>query len=219
VGLTRRIFVLISIVVSCISVGCGSSKHAADGVAAKTDLGNSNVTVTDLQQFRGYDVYWLGPRHDSLPLAEIVSVHTETEVAGADDIPPQIYVSLQYGTCDASPQEEGGDSGCYPPIEVQTWRACSRNRSLYELGMPPGKTSRNYTMTKVRGVPAAIFSDMVEVYTGDETVVLFGRPADALSAVGHLIAVNPADGAAIAPGDALPPPVPGALKGKLTGRC
>ena len=49
------------------------------------------------------------------------------------------FVTYIYGTCKAS-----SDSGCAPPLEVQTWSACHRKRSLLggaHLGLSRGQTT------------------------------------------------------------------------------
>jgi hypothetical protein len=71
---------------------------------------------------------------------------------------------------------------------VQSWPACERNIALYsQYPGPEGPTP--YTLTTMRGVPAAVFDDgdRIEVYTGDATVVVFADdPAVAQAAVDSL---------------------------------
>ena len=94
---------------------------------------------------------------------------------------------------------------------MQVWPACLRNRSLYG-------DREAYTRTHVRGVPAAAFgsdSDMLEVYTGSVTIVIFGSDATGRLRVAQALKpVNPLAGHPRPNGD-LPPPVPGALAGTL----
>ena len=103
--------------------------------------------------------------------------------------------SFVYGTCEAK-----GDEGCAPPFEIQNWSICQRFAALY-----PGSTPRTKTISGAETTPAG---GGLDVYTGRTTVVIYGR--NPVSIVSMLREVGEDE-----PAESLPPPVPGALEGKL----
>jgi hypothetical protein len=110
-----------------------------------------------------FSAYYVGDELAGLPLTDISRVCNEPypgePVRGN-------YVSFIYGDC-----TPGTDSGCAPPLEVQTAPACERNASLYSPHFPRKRL-------RLRGVPGAYFAPLderLELYTGDATVVIFGR--------------------------------------------
>lgn len=130
-------------------------------------------------------------------------------------------VTYVYGTCHG-----GGETGCAPPLAVESWPACQRNLSQYEnpFGGP-------YPHAKpVRWAAGAISVNFnqgtrVEVYTARSTIVLFGEPDLIAGALG-LLRQEPNNGPVHVPApgagqpigiDTLPAPAHGALHGKL--RC
>jgi hypothetical protein len=128
-----------------------------------------------------------------------------------------------YGTCTSR-----GDSGCIPPLSVETWPACQRSLADYEAW-----TGRPYPHSRPvswsHGAVSVSFDGgtRVEVYTGRSTIVFFGNdPQLVASALGSLRreprgdrVSNPVTSATGAVGiDALPAPVPGALTGRLSCR-
>jgi hypothetical protein len=178
------------------------------------DYADSDLTPASIRDFAAYPVYSVGSEFDGDALTAIHHrVGAETRAPVRAD-----YVSLKYGTC-----EPDSDSGCAAPLEMQTWPACKRNRSMYLLapdidGDGPGKAiPYPREDVTVRGVPAAFFDSgsRLELYTGEVTIVLFGRTrTQLLEAAAALEGANEAV-AAIDPGEALPAPVAGALEGKL----
>jgi hypothetical protein len=72
-----------------------------------------------------------------------------------------------------------------------------------------------FRRTTIRGVPAAVFGGgQVELYTGDDTVVVFAHTrARALAAAKALRGT--VDGVGRGPGESLLPPVAGAMTGAL----
>jgi hypothetical protein len=131
-----------------------------------------------------------------------------------DAKPPTSGINMElavYGSCTPT-----ADSGCAPPIQIQVWRACERNVSLYtRYPGPDGPVS--FTRTTIRGVPAAIFDDgyRIELYTGNDTIVIFAdTPARARAAAEAL--QGTVHGASRTAGEDLPAPAPGALSGTAT---
>lgn len=128
--------------------------------------------------------------------------------------PPTSGVNMQlavYGSCAPT-----ADSGCAPPLQVQVWRACERNVSLYtRYPGPNGPIS--FTRTTIRGVPAAIFDDgyRIELYAGDDTIVIFADTAARARAAAEALR-GTVHGASRTAGEDLPAPAPGALSGTAT---
>jgi hypothetical protein len=81
---------------------------------------------------------------------------------------------------------------------------------MYAFGLP-GDPVRRPRLIEVRGVPATRDSDQLELYTGDVTVTIFGGTRAKLDRAAQ--ALRPV-GSAEAGGD-LPPPLPGALRGRM----
>ena len=70
---------------------------------------------------------------------------------------------------------------------------------------------------EVRGVPAAFFDDgtRLELYTGEVTVVLFGRSRKQLLNAADTLEGATSSVAAVSQSEELPTPAPGVLDGKL----
>jgi hypothetical protein len=105
--------------------------------------------------------------------------------------------SFIYGDC----TPPAGEGGCAPPHEIQNWSICARSPALYRTPALRTSTINGAETLRVGG-------GGLDVYTGRTTVVIFG--GDGASVVPLLRRVS--DGAAP---EALPPPAPGALEGKL----
>lgn len=122
--------------------------------------------------------------------------------------------AVLYGTCEP-PQGEGG---CDPPLQIQTFGACERNRSLYTR-YPGPDGPRRYQAITVRGVPAALFDDgngvMLEIYTAKVTTVIFADSEEIARRVGEELRGR-LDSRGIAAREALPQPAKGALEGELS---
>jgi hypothetical protein len=152
-----------------------------------------------------YRLYSPGASFDGHALKAITRRLDAPDAAGASG--QADFVNFIYGDCYA---EDG--AGCAPPLEVQVWPSCRRSRATYRL-TPDGRPLPRRDAS-VRGVPAAWFEDgrRLELYTGKETIVLFGESRAQLArAAAALRGVNNAQRA-----DArLPPPAAGALDGEV----
>ena len=95
-----------------------------------------------------------------------------------------------------------GEGGCPLPLEIQNWSICTRFPALY-----PGPTPKTES---VRGAETLRAGGGLDVYTGRTAVVIFGQGDDKARVVEDLRTV--ANGAEP---KSLPPPVAGALEGKL----
>lgn len=199
-----------------LAILCLASVAAIGGPwAATTSHGDGSqrvyarLTEAQLDDFDDFELYWLGTEFDGLQLSGIVR---EVEPGTADEPIGTDLMNFLYGDCDA-----GG--GCPFPLVVQLWPACRRNVSVYEFAGRP----MPYDAVHVRGVPGASFDRLsarsrLELYTGKVTVVLFGdsperveKAAEGLRAIGGL-----AGEGTPGPGERLPAPVDGALRGKLS---
>jgi hypothetical protein len=204
------------VVASAVAIGVGVAMNAEgqDPLPRfRPDL--SDFTPQTVRDFAGFPLYSLGTQFEDLPLTAIVRVDQKSTLKarggfGIPDNRPN-HVTFIYGTC-------GG--GCVPPLQVQIWPACDRTLQDYYYsdnvrGARGDVPSRPYKLVTVRGVPAAQFSDMLEIYSGTVTIVIFGETArQQQRAAESLVPANILAGS-VSARDRLPPPVPGAMKGKL----
>jgi hypothetical protein len=171
---------------------------AAAAFPARAALdGESQRAVDAAREFREYRVFWLGERFRSHDLTH----------ASRGERKDRAYFEFIYGDCDPGP-----DSGCAPPYQVQVYSACSRNLASYGGPRPERRKP-------IRGAAVYEFSDgpsfdMLEVYTGRTTVVVFApTAAKARRVVRHLEGIN----VDVGRDDPLGPPARGAVQGKV--RC
>ncbi len=183
-----------SVVVVAALVAASAMGLGAVGQADQASP-RSTFSVERARELTEFPVYSAGRSVDGLPL---VAVLRRTDSA-AD------YVSFVYGDCTATPE-----SGCAPPVEIQSWPSCIRNRSLY------GRSGPALEPTMVRGVPAALVGrrEWLELQTGRATIVVFAAsPERMLRVANRLRGVN------VAVGDGpLPRPADGAVEGSLQCR-
>jgi hypothetical protein len=148
--------------------------------------------VNALQEVRdrpGPKPYFVGETFEELPL---------TAISGRE-----MPLTFIYGDCDPG----GGDGGCAPPLEVQIWPIEQR---------PPGMISEMIECKKVtvRGAPGAFFAGDLDLYVGEQTVVIFADSSRrALRAAN---ALRPVDADQASTGN-LPPPTVDAEAG--LGHC
>ena len=161
----------------------------------------STFSVSRARSFRGFPVYSLGPSFQGLPLVAVLR-RNDAKIRRRETIEAN-YVSFVYGDCNPEPD------GCAPPLEVQTWPACTRVPA--DIDSPPDGR------VVVRGVPGSFFEGgrRLEVVTGSSTVVIFGSAGrDQLAgAAARLRGVN----VRLRVTDRLRAPARGALAGTL--RC
>jgi hypothetical protein len=162
-----------------------------DGRTSATEAGPA-PSIAHLRSFADFALFYAGGTVEG---RRFVAVDVRAGV-----------VDFIYGTCRSS----GDEGGCPVPIAVQVWDVCSRNPSFYDPTDPYAEHPRHET---IRGVPAALYDDRIELQTADATVVVFalgGRP-EARAVVEALRGVNNG----VRAGDPLPAPVAGALTGEL----
>jgi hypothetical protein len=160
--------------------------------------GESRGAADEAREFRGYRVFWLGERFGSQEL---------TNASREESRKDGTTFTFIYGDCEAE-----SDSGCAPPYQLQNYSACERN--LATRGGPRPKRRK-----PIRGAAVYRFGDggtfdMLEVYTGRTTIVVFApTEAEARRVVRRLESTN----VKLGPDDPLGPPARGAVRGKL--RC
>jgi hypothetical protein len=198
------------VVASAVAIGVGVATNAEgrDPLPSFRPAA-SDFTPQTVRDFAGFPLYSLGTQFEDLPLTAIVRVDQKPTLkarggVGIPDNRPN-HVTFIYGTC-------GG--GCVPPLQVQIWPACDRALQDYYWNVPGGGPSRPFELVRVRGVPAARFAGMLEIYSGRVTIVVFGDAALSARAAQSLRSAN-ALAEDVSAGESLPPPVPGAMKGKL----
>jgi hypothetical protein len=162
-----------------------------------------------LQSYGRYTLYYPGRRVGRLPLTGVASrlqppSPHETTVRR---LPPPISptFSFIYGSCEPPP---GTDGGCGTPLSVQNFESCAVNPKTYGLS-PDALTER------IRGVP--VLRDergrSLTIFTGATTITIWGDSDVAARVAATLRSTDDT----IGPRGTLPPPVSGALEGRL--RC
>jgi hypothetical protein len=151
----------------------------------------------------GFTVYTLGERFRR-EYATRLGARCETRANEAE---------VFYGPC-----RDGGESGCGNDISARSRPACQRPSELYTIfnGSSAGDLRNPKTITTLRGVPAAVFEEQIELVTRDTAIIVF---ADANIAREAVDALRPA-ARATATGAPLPKPAAAVVAGKLSDlRC
>jgi hypothetical protein len=166
------------------------------------------LECTGAQEPANFRIYSAGREFDGLPLTTVIR-----RCDNADPMGSANYVSYIYGTCtpQPAPGKDYVDSGCAPPLEIQTWPSCERTFGHYQ------GSARARMRPELRGVPVAEVDDWVELYTADSTVVVFGTDPERVERA--IAAVQPLERGAspatfpprLQRATSLPAPEPGAL--------
>lgn len=168
------------------------------------------MTTTAVRSFPEFPVYSLGLRFEGHERRVVIRRRDVAPLPGEGGFIAD-YVSFVYGSC-----EVRSDVGCTPPLEVQVWPACRRTLSTYRA-TPFSDELIPHTRVDRRGVPAALIPEgqginRLELYSGRVTIVIFGTDVSQLDrAAAALRGENNANRA----GEALPPPLAGAIEGQL----
>lgn len=157
------------------------------GSSDSTDAGTSAVGLDQARSFTDFTLYYLGDSYGALPLT--------FAGLGAGSGKNRAWDFI-YGDC--TPAD--GEGGCAPPLDVQNWSICTRFPALY-----PGPTPKT---SPLHGAETVRAGGGLDIYTGRTTVVIFGGDKSAVTQSLTRVSDD------VAP-EALPPPVPGALEGKL----
>lgn len=156
-----------------------------------------DVKLRPVRVFQPFTLYYAGRSYGELPLT----------IDGGDDARDHHRgepVSFTYGGCEPPPEAQ--EDRCSEPLAISNYEICAENPSRYPRG--------DYRMTRLRGVPAALFGqsgdslEKLELYTGTTTVVIeIDGVRAAYDVARHLIPLNRRPS-----GDRLPPPARGALR-------
>lgn len=140
------------IAVSTIAlIGCGHSD------TRRSDLAQAARAA---QRSAGYPLTWAGPSLAGLALTGVT--------------PDRRSITLIYGTC-----KPVSETGCTPPLEIQTSSICDRNALLLDV-----RPIRRFT---ARGIDVLDYGDnRLELATATTNVVVAARPAVARKAVDAL---------------------------------
>lgn len=114
-----------------------------------------------------FETFSAGSEVAGLPLT---GVSRRCDTASLSDESPSNRITYMYGNCDISES----DTGCAPPLQVQTWPACMRNQAGYSF---EGKPLPYRDLPSHGGARVVEFDFMlerrIEVYTTDSTIVIF----------------------------------------------
>jgi hypothetical protein len=117
---------------------------------------SAETTLAHARDFRGFPVYFAGPKAAGYPLVAILRIDRTSPA-------PHTEFTFIYGRCE-SPRGQG----CSPPLTIISWPACYRYETRYAL--------KREERTIVRGVPARLFRDFarIELYPAATTIVVQG---------------------------------------------
>jgi len=166
-----------------------------------------------LRGYRRYRLYHLGRRYSTLPLTAVLSrlqppAYQQSYKPPQQPPPPSSPTfDFIYGSCEPPPGSDEG--GCAAPLDIQNYEICAHNPHSY--GTPPRAVTQ-----RVRGAPVLQNqgAGAFEIYTGSTTIVIYANDWRATTRAARQL--RSLDGS-IGPNSPLPPPVPGALEGRL--RC
>lgn len=181
----------------------------------------SDFSVAQATAFDEYSLFSAGSTLDGTPLAAVLRRDDASSSfpAASAKVPRADWVSFLYTSgCTA---DADGFVGCKDKATVQVWPACERNFGSYARASEMDTISLE--RIKVRGVPATISKDdgMLELYTGDSTVVLFADTEDKLLALAEeLVSVNASalGRSRVVRGQDLPPPAADSGASGCSGR-
>jgi len=163
----------------------------------------TNMTPSDVREFDEFPVVGLGDESQGMPLTALLRRKEVTDPTGSGR--GWNFVSHIHGDCEAT-----SDTGCAPPIEVQTWPACARNASMYAPDVLEGVKQEKLGAAELRRL-----ADRVEIYSGTVTVVIFAdTPESALRASRELVPAN-AQADKLFTVDGMAAPASGAMEGDL----
>jgi hypothetical protein len=155
---------------------------------------------------RHFQRYDLGQRPDDLAL--VGTFRRCARPYPGEQIRANFY-EYQYARC----------NDCDVRLSVQNWPACERGRADVTAVPPGGLQLPEMQRLTLRHVPALYFPGdrRLELYTGRTTVVLFGPDLATLRRAAAKLRARRGVRPRVGPGERLPPPLPGALEGRL--RC
>jgi hypothetical protein len=168
-------------------IGAAAMVFAGCSAAAE----DPQEALAEAKRFRSYPVYYAGEEVAGQTLSTILGPKAPLDGRRYS------WVFI-YGDCDDFPEGEGG---CYPPMQIHNHSVCT--------DLPDFAYARR--TLKIRGVRVAEDGEgRLEFSTGTTTVTVGARDRKvAIATIRNLRTVHQ-----VRPGR-LPPPIPGALQGKL----
>jgi hypothetical protein len=152
VAMTHPAWQASTVLMVVLLAGCGDGDDDSAGDA----IGGTSESISSPSEVpaEAKGAYFVGYEFSGFPLAGVL-------------VPPNgagNSTSFIYGDCEPS-----GDSGCAPPLELQTWSICDRH---------PNDEARS-RLTSLRGAKAdfAPGESRVEIYTDSKSVVIFSDVA------------------------------------------
>lgn len=215
--------IVVSITLLCglgVANALGTSSDAPDQTTApRAYVDNSGLdhSVTSCNSaFLTLDV---GPSLAGLPLIHEEDVCSDPEpvrsqVAGGRVDPESLgrsrFALRVYGKCEATTE-----TGCAPPLQIQSWPACERSAADYTFGAPERRLEPT-EVVDVRGVPGRFYgNDRLEISTGAVTVVIFGDSRELVLTAADALRSAPGSPDKVDSSGELPAPVRGAQDGTL----
>lgn len=118
-----------------------------------------------------FEIFSAGPEIAGLPMT---AVSRRCDEASPDYESPANEITYIYGDCKVP---VGSESGCTPPLEIQTWPACQRSKADYSFGGRPlpSKKLPEHGGAEVVEFDAPFLGGRIEVYTKESTVVIFAE--------------------------------------------
>lgn len=168
-----------------------------------------------------FEIFSAGPAVAGLPLSAILR---RCDAAAPAYEAPANQFTYVYGHCESPPT---GESGCAPPLEVQTWPACQRYPAGYSFD---GKPLPSRELPKRGGAEVVEFDfaleSRIEVYTKSSTIVIFADSPELARKAVELLTPQQAGKRPVAnaadlrgpPPERLGPPTDGAMEGDLECR-
>lgn len=157
-------------------VGTGSestaSPPASDTIppppASQAVVSATRIPCTTAGQRLNFPSWWAGKAFDGLGVTAAIR---RCDQPLAADPGRANYVSYIYGDC----KPTGGDEGCAPPIEIQSWPAAELTKRMFSSATPDGHP-RPGTDTTVGGIPATKYDggEQIVIFRPQSTVMIFG---------------------------------------------
>lgn len=224
IGAVAILLLLVAVATGAVATGAGDAPESTPAGPESTPAGDlpvrphESLPCTGAEDPTNFEVFSAGPAPAGVPLAASLR---RCEAAAPSEEVSSNYVSYIYGECE---YREAGDTGCAPPLEVQTWPACQRSLADYSFA---GESMPHKKLPPQDSAEVVEFEfeeeTRFEVYTKSSTIVVFAQdPALARKAIGLLRSqekgkppvTNPAALGRGVP-EKLGPPSRGAMEGAL----
>jgi hypothetical protein len=164
---------LLSVVAVATGAGGGSSPAQSESHALKWVSTHERVLEHEALPCTGprdpinFEIFSAGPSVSGVPLNTFVR---RCDASAPADEAPANYTNYVYGHC----QAVEGDSGCEPPLQIQSFPACQRSLADYSYEGKPLPVRKLPNRGGAEVVEIDFFLDhRIEVYTKSTTIVIF----------------------------------------------